>query len=81
MEDYMQDHRSNKCPRCHRSYTSATHRRQCRGMTRTQAKAGRSRRYSRQSCSGPDMGRILAIHAGSRIVADGSFFADREVKS
>lgn len=70
----MPNDKSNKCPRCKHTYTSATHRRQCKGMTRTQAKAGRSKRYTSRACSGPDMGRILAIPAGSRIVADGSFF-------
>jgi hypothetical protein len=44
-------------------------------MTRTQAKAGRSKRCGRQSCSGPDWGRVLSVPAaGSRIVADGSFY-------
>lgn len=71
----MTDHRSNRCPRCHHGYTSATHRRQCKGMTREQARAaGRRRSYTSHACSGPDMGRVLAIPAGGRIVADGSFY-------
>ena len=38
------DKRSNRCPNCKHTYASMTHRTHCKGMSRVQARAGRSKR-------------------------------------
>lgn len=73
----MSDKRSNRCPRCNHTYTSATHRRRCKGMGNSEIKAAnRARNARRQSysrCSPIDWGRVLSRSA---ITADGAFYED-----
>lgn len=73
----MSDKRSNRCPKCGHTYTSATHRRKCKGMTNAQIKAqNRARNAKRQNyrrCSPIDWGRVLSR---STITADGAYYDD-----